>query len=32
MRSDEAPAELLQAADVILDAPEGAPKLLQTLL
>jgi hypothetical protein len=30
--SDEAPAELLQAADVILDAPEGAAKLLQTLL
>lgn len=32
VRSDEAPAELLQAAGVILDAPEGAAKLLQTLL
>ena len=25
VRSDEAPAELLQAADVIIDAPEGSP-------
>ena len=32
VRSDEAPAELLQAADMILDAPEGAAELLQTLL
>jgi hypothetical protein len=32
VRSDEAPAELLQATDMILDAPEGAAKLLQTLL
>lgn len=32
VRSDEAPAEVLQAADMILDAPEGAAKLLQTLL
>ena len=31
VRSDEAPAELLQAVDMILDAPEGAAKLLQTL-
>jgi hypothetical protein len=32
VRSDEAPAELLQAADVIIDAPEGAAALLRTLL
>jgi trehalose 6-phosphate phosphatase len=32
VRSDEAPAELLQAADVIIDAPEGAAGLLHTLL
>jgi trehalose 6-phosphate phosphatase len=32
VRSDEAPAELLQAADVIIDAPEGAAGLLRTLL
>jgi hypothetical protein len=32
VRSDEAPAELLQDADMILDAPEGAAELLQTLL
>ncbi len=31
VRSDEAPAELLQAADVIIDAPEGAAGLLRTL-
>ena len=32
VRSDEAPAELLQAADVIVDTPEGAAGLLRTLL
>ena len=32
VRSDEAPAELLQAADVAVDAPEGAAALLRTLL
>jgi trehalose 6-phosphate phosphatase len=32
VRSDEAPAELLQAADVIIDVPEGAAGLLRTLL
>jgi trehalose 6-phosphate phosphatase len=32
VRSDEAPAELLQAADVIIDAPEGTAGLLRTLL
>jgi trehalose 6-phosphate phosphatase len=32
VRSDEAPAELLHAADVIVDAPEGAAALLRTLL
>jgi trehalose 6-phosphate phosphatase len=32
VRSDEAPAELPQAADVIVDAPEGAAALLRTLL
>jgi hypothetical protein len=31
VRSDEAPAELLQAADVIIDPPEGAAALLRTL-
>jgi trehalose 6-phosphate phosphatase len=32
VRSDEAPAELLQAADVIIDTPEGTAGLLRTLL
>ncbi len=32
VRSDEAPAELLRAADVTLDGPEGAVALLATLL
>jgi trehalose 6-phosphate phosphatase len=32
VRSDEAPVELLQAADVIVDGPEGAAGLLHTLL
>ena len=32
VRSDEAPAELLQAADVTVDAPQGAAALLRTLL
>ena len=32
VRSDEAPAELLHAADVTVDAPEGAAALLRTLL
>ena len=32
VRSDEAPVELLQAADVIVDGPEGAAGLLRTLL
>ena len=32
VRSDEAPAELLQAADVIIDAPEGTARLLRSLL
>jgi trehalose 6-phosphate phosphatase len=32
VRSDEAPAELLQAADMIIDTPEGAAGLLRTLL
>jgi trehalose 6-phosphate phosphatase len=31
VRSDEAPAELLQAADLIVDGPEGATGLLRTL-
>jgi trehalose 6-phosphate phosphatase len=31
VRSDEAPAELLEAADVIVDGPEGAAGLLRTL-
>ena len=32
VRSDEAPAELLEAADVVVDGPEGARDLLQQLL
>jgi trehalose 6-phosphate phosphatase len=32
VRIDEAPVELLQAADVIVDGPEGAAGLLRTLL
>ena len=32
VRSNEAPAQLLQAADLITDAPEGAARLLHTLL
>ena len=32
VRSDEAPAELLHAADLTVDAPEGAAALLRTLL
>ncbi len=32
VRSDEAPADLLQAADVIIDTPEGTAGLLRTLL
>ena len=32
VRSDEAPAELLQAADMIVDGPQGAAGLLRTLL
>ena len=32
VRGDEAPAELLHAADVTVDAPEGTAALLQTLL
>jgi trehalose 6-phosphate phosphatase len=32
VRSDEAPAELLQASDMIIDGPGGAAELLQTLL
>jgi trehalose 6-phosphate phosphatase len=32
VRSDEAPAELLHTADVTVDAPEGAPALLRSLL
>ncbi len=32
VRSDEAPAELLQAADLAVDAPQGAAALLRTLL
>jgi phosphoglycolate phosphatase-like HAD superfamily hydrolase len=32
VRSAEAPAELLRAADVIIDAPESAAALLRTLL
>ena len=32
VRSDEAPAVLLDAADVVVDGPEGARDLLQTLL
>jgi trehalose 6-phosphate phosphatase len=32
VRSDEAPAELLQAADLIIDGPEGAAGLLRSLL
>jgi len=32
VRSDEAPAELLHAADVTVGAPEGAAALLRTLL
>ena len=31
VRSDEAPAELLEAADLIVDGPEGAAGLLRTL-
>lgn len=32
VRSDEAPAELLEAADLIVDGPEGARELLEHLL
>jgi trehalose 6-phosphate phosphatase len=32
VRSDEAPAELLHAADLTVDAPQGAATLLRTLL
>jgi len=32
VRSDEAPELLLAAADVVVDGPEGARDLLQTLL
>jgi trehalose 6-phosphate phosphatase len=32
VRSDEAPADLLQAADVIIDTPGGTAGLLRTLL
>jgi len=32
VRSDAAPAELLDAADVTVDAPGGATALLRTLL
>ena len=32
VRSDEAPEELLEAADVVVDGPEGARDLLQQLL
>jgi trehalose 6-phosphate phosphatase len=32
VRSDEAPEELLEAADVVVDGPEGARDLLQELL
>jgi trehalose 6-phosphate phosphatase len=32
VRSDEAPEELLDAADVVVDGPEGARDLLRQLL
>lgn len=32
VRSDEAPAELLHAADLTVDAPQGAAALLRTLV
>ena len=32
VRSDEAPEELLEAADIVVDGPEGARDLLQQLL
>ena len=32
VRSDETPPEVLHAADVIVDAPQGAAELLRTLL
>jgi trehalose 6-phosphate phosphatase len=32
VRSDDAAADLLQAADVIIDTPEGTARLLRTLL
>jgi trehalose 6-phosphate phosphatase len=32
VRSDESPPELLEAADIVVDGPEGARDLLQTLL
>lgn len=32
VRSDEAPTDLLDAADIVVDGPEGARDLLQTLL